>query len=143
MSQHCNKTTRRTKSEKDHSSEKHRQARCFWCSGSFIQQIARTVKGKKMQSDGSILSQAVHCQVLNISGSVLHLHLHLSLECEGLWGTTDYFTTTFLHFSQFSTALWDLANSRLVHSLMLSFHLFCPSVLTSSSFHCTLQDGFG
>ena len=42
----------------------------------------------------------------------------------GRWGTTDDFTTSFLHFSLFSTALSDLANSRLVHSLMLPSHLF-------------------
>ena len=30
------------------------------------------------------------------------------------------FATNFLRFSQFSTALWDLVNSRPVHSLMLS-----------------------
>ena len=40
------------------------------------------------------------------------------------WGTTDDFTPSFLHFSLFSTALWDLANSRPGHSLMLSSHLF-------------------
>ena len=34
------------------------------------------------------------------------------------------FTTTSLHFSLFSTALWDLANSRPVHSLVMSSHLF-------------------
>ena len=39
-------------------------------------------------------------------------------------GTTDDFTTSFLHFSLSSTALWDLANSRPVHSLRLSSHLF-------------------
>ena len=33
------------------------------------------------------------------------------------------FTTSFLSFSLFSTALWDLPNSRPVHSLMLSSHL--------------------
>ena len=49
---------------------------------------------------------------------------HLSLNREGRWGTTDDFTTRFLHFSPFSTALWDLANSWPVHSLMLSSHLF-------------------
>ena len=38
-------------------------------------------------------------------------------------GTTDDFATSFLHFSLFSTALWDLVNSRPVHSLMLSSHL--------------------
>ena len=61
----------------------------------------------------------------------LHLHrLHLSFYHGGRWGTTDDFTTTFLHFSLFFTALWDLANSRPVHSLMLSSHLFlCPPCL--------------
>ena len=42
----------------------------------------------------------------------------------GCWGTTDDFTSSFLHFSLFSSALWDLANSRPVHSLMLSSHFF-------------------
>ena len=51
-------------------------------------------------------------------------HHHLFLNREGRWGTTDDFTTSFLDLSLFSTALWDLANSRPVLSLMLSFHLF-------------------
>ena len=49
-----------------------------------------------------------------------HHHHHLSLNCEGHLGTTDDFATSFLHFSLFSNALWDLANSRPVHFLMLS-----------------------
>ena len=49
-----------------------------------------------------------------------HHDHHLSLNHEGHWGTTDDFATSFLHFSLFSTALWDLPNSRPVHSLMLS-----------------------
>ena len=49
---------------------------------------------------------------------------HLFLNCEGRWGTTDDFATSFIHSSLFSTALWDLPNSRPVHSLMLFFHLF-------------------
>ena len=53
-----------------------------------------------------------------------HHHHHPSLNREGRWGTTDNFATSFLHFSPFSTALWDLPNSRPVHSLMLSSHLF-------------------
>ena len=44
----------------------------------------------------------------------------LSLNSEGCWGTTDKCTTSLLCFSLFSTALWDLVNSRPVHSLMLS-----------------------
>ena len=51
-------------------------------------------------------------------------HHHQSLSRKGRWGTTDDFATSFLHFSLFSTALWDLPNSRPVHSLMLSSHLF-------------------
>ena len=54
-------------------------------------------------------------------------------------GTTDDFTTSFLHFSLFSTALWDLANSRPVHSLMLSSHLFfcLPCLLPSFVVPCS------
>ena len=37
-----------------------------------------------------------------------HHHHHLSLNCEGWWGTTEDLTKSFLHFSLFSTALWDL-----------------------------------
>ena len=54
----------------------------------------------------------------------LHHHHHLSLNREGRWRTTDDFTTSFLHFSLFSIALLDLANTRPVHSLMLSSYLF-------------------
>ena len=50
--------------------------------------------------------------------------LHLSLNRRGRWGTTDVFTTSFLHFSLLSTTLWYLANSGPVHFLMLSSHLF-------------------
>ena len=58
---------------------------------------------------------------------------HLSVNREGRWGTTDDFTTTFLFFSLFSTALWVLAKSRPVHSPMLSSHLFPESVLYQNS----------
>ena len=54
----------------------------------------------------------------------ISLTYHLSLNREGRWGNTDDFATSFLHFPLFSTALCDLANSRPVHSLMLSYHLF-------------------
>ena len=59
-----------------------------------------------------------------------HHHHHQSPNREGRWGTPDDFATSFLHFSLFSTALWGLPNSRPVHSLMLSSHLFlCPPCL--------------
>ena len=46
-----------------------------------------------------------------------HHHHHQSLNREGRWGTTDDFATSVLHFSLFSTALWDLPNSRPVHQI--------------------------
>ena len=54
------------------------------------------------------------------------LHLHLSLNCEGHWSTTDNFTTSFLHFSLclHCPLGWDLANSRHLHSQMWSAYLF-------------------
>ena len=69
-----------------------------------------------------------------------HHHHYLSLNCKGCWGTTDDFTTSFLHFSLFSTALWDLANSRPVHSLMLSSHLFSrlPCLLPPFTVPCKM-----
>ena len=56
----------------------------------------------------------------NSSSSFYHQHHHhLSLNREGLWGTTDDFATIFPHLSLFSTALWDLANSRPVQTFIL------------------------
>ena len=73
---------------------------------------------------------AARTEIRALAERRVNLHLHLSFNCGGRWGTTDDFTTTFLHFSLFSTALWDLANSRPVHSRMLSSHLFlCPPCL--------------
>ena len=69
-----------------------------------------------------------------------HYHHHQSLNREGRWGTTDDFATSFLHFFLFSTALWDLPNSRLVHSLMLSCHLFLclPCLLPPFTVPCKM-----
>ena len=69
-----------------------------------------------------------------------HHHHHQSLNHKGCWGTSDAFATSFLHFSLFSTALLDLANSRPVHSLMLSSHLlFClPCLLLPFTLPCKM-----
>ena len=69
-----------------------------------------------------------------------YYHHHQSLNREGRWGTTDDFATSFLHFSLFSTALWDLPNSRPVHSLMLSSHLFLclPCLLPPFTVPCKI-----
>ena len=93
-----------------------------------------------------------------LDGKGVHHYHHQFLNREGRWGTTDDFATSFLHFSLFSTALWDLPNSRPVHSLMLSSHLFlclpcllppftvpCKMVLArldgreTCPFHCSLR----
>ena len=65
---------------------------------------------------------------------------HLSLNREGRWGATDDFVTSFLHFSLFSTVLWDLANSRPVHSLMLSSDRFLclPCLLPPFTVPCKI-----
>ena len=69
-----------------------------------------------------------------------HHHHHQSLNREGRWVTTDDFATSFLHFSLFSTALWELPNSRPVHSLMLSSHLFLspPCLLPPFTVPCKM-----
>ena len=71
----------------------------------------------------------------------IFLSSYLSLNLEGHWGTTDDFATSFLHFSLFSTALWDLENSRPVHSLMLASHLFLCLPCLLPPFLVPLQDG--
>ena len=69
-----------------------------------------------------------------------HHHYHLSLNCKAHLGTTDDFTTSFLHFSLFSIALWDLANSMPVLSLTLSSHLFLclPCLLPPFTMPCKM-----
>ena len=65
---------------------------------------------------------------------------HQSLNRECRLGTTDDSATSFLNFSLFSTALWDLPNSRPVHSLMLSSHLFLclPCLLPPFTVPCKM-----
>ena len=69
-----------------------------------------------------------------------HHHHHLSLNREGRWGTTDDIATSFLHFFLFSAALWEFANSRPVHSLILSSHLFLslPCLLPPFTVPCKM-----
>ena len=65
-----------------------------------------------------------HFEIKSLKPIFRRISSHLSLNCEGRWGATDDFAASFLHFALFSTALWDLANSRPVHSLMLFSHFF-------------------
>ena len=65
-----------------------------------------------------------HMVLLRHVTTIHGLTYHLFLNQGGRWDTTDDFATSFLNFTLFSTALWDMVNSRSVHSLMLSSHLF-------------------
>ena len=94
---------------------------------------------------GPAESNRSHCSLLQTTEACTHVecsrninhhhhhhhHHHIYLNREGRWGTTGNFTTSFLHFFfLFSIALWDLPNSRPVHSLTLSSLLFlCLSCL--------------
>ena len=79
-------------------------------------------------------------RVLSFFSSIFLISSHLSLNREGRWGTTDDFATSFLHFSLFSTALWNLAKSRPVHSPMLSSNLFVclPCLLSLFTVPCKM-----
>ena len=71
------------------------------------------------------------------------LYLILSLNREGRLGTTDDFAASFLHFFMFSTALWALGKLQVCPFPVVVFPLLPPSALSSSPFHCALEDGFG
>ena len=68
------------------------------------------------------------------------LHLHLFLNRKGRWGTTEWFHKQFPPFFSVLHCLWDLANSRPLHSLMLSSHLFfcLPFLLPSITVSCKM-----
>ena len=68
----------------------------------------------------------------------IHHHHPQFLNHEGCWGTTDDFTISFLHFSLFSTALWDLVNSRPVHSLILFLFPCLPCLLPPFTVPCKM-----
>ena len=94
----------------------------------------------------SLRNRGAHTHNLNIQPAVVQLRYVIiiviiyPLTIRVVLAQHD-FTTSF-HFSLFSTALWDLPNSRPVQSLMLSSHLFfcLPCLLP---LFIVLQDGFG
>ena len=104
----------------------------------------RTLAVKGLMMMMMMISQVAICNIQQqdtVDNVFSHQHhQHLSLNCEGRWGTTDDFVTSFLHLSLFSTALWDLANSRPIHSLMLSSHLFLclPCLLPPFTVPCKM-----
>ena len=71
-----------------------------------------------------------------------HHHHHQSLNREGQWGTTDDFATSFLHFPVLHCPL-GLAEVQACPFPDVVFPPLPLSALSSSPFHCALQDGFG
>ena len=100
--------------------------------GNLVYRFERQIARKKN------LSLQKHC-ILDLQCRILSHH-HQFLNREGRWGTTDDFATSFLNFALFSTALWDLPNSRPVHFLMLSSHLFlcAPCLLPPFTVSCKM-----
>ena len=70
-------------------------------------------------------------------------HHHLSLNREGRWGTTDDFATGFLHFFPVLHCPQGLAELQACPFPDVVFSPLPLSALSSSPFHCALQDGFG
>ena len=103
---------------------------------------------KKLEENHSILHPPTHPSTLRPTHPLTHLaiHLispHLSLNGKGCWGTTDDFTTNFLHF--FSVLHCSLGLGEL-QSRPFPDVVFPPlflSAFSSSPFHCALQDGSG
>ena len=76
--------------------------------------------------------------------NIINIIIINPLTARVVWGTTDDFTTSFLLFSLFSTALWNLANSRPVRPFPdVVFPPLLLSALSSFPFHCALPDEFG
>ena len=75
--------------------------------------------------------------------SYIHHHHHQSLNREGRWGTTDNFATSFLYFFSVLHCPLGLAELQAYPFPDVVFPPFPLSALSSSPFHCALQDGFG
>ena len=72
-----------------------------------------------------------------------HYHHHHQSLSEGRWGTTDDFATSFLHFFSVLHCPLGLDELQACPFPYVVFPLLPLSALSSSPFHCALQDGFG
>ena len=87
--------------------------------------------------------QLIQFSVLGFRG-ICHHHYHLSLNREGRWGTTDDFKTSFLHFDCSPLPSGTCRTPGLsIPRCCLPTSPLPLSALSSSPFHCALQDGFG
>ena len=70
-----------------------------------------------------------------------HHYHHQFLNHEGRWGTTDDFATSFLHFPLSLHCPLGLAELQACPFPDVAFPPLPLSALSSSPFHCALQDG--
>ena len=80
---------------------------------------------------------------LGLQEPLHHHHHYQSLNREGRWGTTDDFATSFLLFSPVLHCPLGLAELQACPFPDVVFPPLPLSALSSSPFHCALQDGFG
>ena len=101
----------------------------------------RTAPGPIPPRSRPRLQQASHTLV---GLALSHISFHLSLNREGHWGAPQMISQpVFPIFSLFPIALWDLANIQACPDPDVVFPPLPLSALSSSPFHCALQDGFG
>ena len=90
--------------------------------------------------DSAVCSGHLSAREARSAGAPKTHHHHQSLNREGRWGTTDDFATSFLHFPCSPLEPADLQACPFPDVVFPPLPL---SALSSSPFHCALQDGFG
>ena len=100
----------------------------LWCLMALCIDGDKTVMS--LISHGSVCRRKQDCNINNVARISIIIIIINPLSARVVGAPQMVFSTSFLHFPLFSTALWDLPNPRPVHSLMLSSHLFlCPPCL--------------
>ena len=94
-------------------------------------------------SSGCCVMTKSVCQHKIVEGGKLIIIIINPLTARVVGASQIILQPVFSIFSLFSTALWDLPNSRPVHIPDVVFPPLPLSALSSSPFYCALQDGFG
>ena len=89
-----------------------------------IRSVLEPSSSRKIRQSIQSLDAVFRVLQINLNTGIPPPPARLAFNRECRWCTTDDFASSFLHFPLISAAVWDLANSRPVHSLMLSSHLF-------------------
>ena len=94
---------------------------------------------------GNIKLGTIQVNILEVEQIYHHHHHyhHQFLNREGRWGTTDNFATSLLHFPPVLHCPLGLGELQACPFPDVVFPPLPLSALSSSPFHCALQDGFG